>query len=218
MDIFSLFEYIDYEPIEFNQKSPSPDGAPTTTATLPRLEFLDRDNVAQVVALRERTPRRDGRVLLVANTHILFNQGRGDIKLGQLLLLLATIESMRAQHGANGVLLAGDFNSTPTSQFFSFVRVVPVDMRPKCACIVLTFVCWIDRTGLPRHEGRRHVPAVGPESQAQVLVDDDGARVLGVGIDVAIKRRAAPLEEAPVARTIRRPGVWATSISRKRCL
>ena len=37
------------------------------------LPYLDRDNVALLVVLRDRR----GRVLLVANTHLLFNPKRG---------------------------------------------------------------------------------------------------------------------------------------------
>lgn len=108
-----LFEYVDYEAIEFNQKpssSSTVDISTSTTAstsTLPKLEFMDRDNVAQVVVLRERSASSAPRTLIVANTHILFNQGRGDVKLGQVLMLLSMIESMRKRHNANGILLAG---------------------------------------------------------------------------------------------------------------
>lgn len=101
---------------------------------------LDRDNVGQVVLLRPLDPPSGpsgspgpsgpsgpsgpGQVLCVANTHLLYNPRRGDVKLAQLALLLAEITrvSRREDGSACPVVLCGDFNSVPWSPLYSFIR------------------------------------------------------------------------------------------------
>src|SRR3569832_822859 len=61
--------------------------------------FLDRDNVGLIVRLVFHEPVGDSkqcRRLLVANTHLLFNPARGDIKLCQLALLLARLRKVNS--------------------------------------------------------------------------------------------------------------------------
>lgn len=87
----SEFEIWDYEAIEFNQSDN------------PEMNFMNRDNVAQgwlccfvvflknnwhvtisfykVVVLNQKSTNRP---IIVANCHILFNESRGEIKLGQV--------------------------------------------------------------------------------------------------------------------------------------
>ncbi|KAK5852605.1 hypothetical protein PBY51_006457 [Eleginops maclovinus] len=88
--------------------------------------LLDRDNVGLVVLLR---PNDSGiqsdpsAFVCVANTHLLYNPRRGDIKLAQLAILLAEINRLsRLPDGStNPVVLCGDFNSTPRSPLYSFL-------------------------------------------------------------------------------------------------
>lgn len=60
--------------------------------------FLDRDNVGIAVRLSildaERCSSHKDRKIVVGNTHLLFNPGRGDIKLGQLAMLLARVQKV----------------------------------------------------------------------------------------------------------------------------
>lgn len=77
---------------------------------IPGCEFLDRDNVAILVVLQERGREGrgergeggegggEGRKLVVANTHLLFNPRRGDVKLAQLQVLLARVQALRSRH------------------------------------------------------------------------------------------------------------------------
>ncbi|XP_061098354.1 protein angel homolog 2 isoform X2 [Conger conger] len=95
--------------------------------------ILDRDNVGQVLLLHPLhqpdppgapSPPGPGPVLCVANTHLLYNPRRGDIKLAQLAVLLAEITRVsRLQDGsACPVVLCGDFNSVPWSPLYNFIR------------------------------------------------------------------------------------------------
>uniref|UniRef100_H3CV57 Angel homolog 2 (Drosophila) n=1 Tax=Tetraodon nigroviridis TaxID=99883 RepID=H3CV57_TETNG len=83
--------------------------------------LLDRDNVGLVLLLRAQ--RRGASSICVANTHLLYNPRRGDVKLAQLAILLAEISRLsRLPGGSTGpVVLCGDFNSTPLSPLYSFL-------------------------------------------------------------------------------------------------
>ncbi|XP_057679545.1 protein angel homolog 2 isoform X2 [Corythoichthys intestinalis] len=87
--------------------------------------LLDRDNVGLVLLLRpkEGALTNSSGFLCVANTHLLYNPRRGDVKLAQLAVLLAEIGRLsRLPDGAaNSVLLCGDFNSTPWSPLLTFL-------------------------------------------------------------------------------------------------
>lgn len=62
--------------------------------------------------------------LCVANTHVLFNPRRGDIKLAQVALLLAEIDKIArtAEGSYYPVILCGDLNSVPDSPLYKFIR------------------------------------------------------------------------------------------------
>ncbi|XP_014667827.1 PREDICTED: protein angel homolog 2-like [Priapulus caudatus] len=85
--------------------------------------LLDRDNVALVVVLRPRAASVATRRLCVANTHLLYNPRRGDVKLAQLSVLLAEVDRLAA--AARGrrcaVVLCGDFNMQPFCDLYRFL-------------------------------------------------------------------------------------------------
>lgn len=111
--------------------------------------ILDRDNIALVALLQPKIKNQlqiasqgegcIGDLLCVANTHLLFNTNRGDIKLLQLAILFAELDqltyeqSSRQQVQGQGmvnkgktfadipVILCGDFNSQPFSPLYGFV-------------------------------------------------------------------------------------------------
>nr|XP_019966407.1 PREDICTED: protein angel homolog 2 isoform X1 [Paralichthys olivaceus] len=96
--------------------------------------LLDRDNVGLVVLLRPNNvvcKSDPSGFICVANTHLLYNPRRGDIKLAQLAILLAEISRLsRLPDGStNPVLLCGDFNSTPWSPLYSFLTTGGLDYR-----------------------------------------------------------------------------------------
>ncbi|XP_073465649.1 protein angel homolog 1 [Aquarana catesbeiana] len=95
----------------------------------PAVGVLNRDNVGLVLLLRpvlsEEAP--DGLNtpnLCVANTHLLYNPRRGDIKLAQLALLLAEVDKL--SHTPEGqrcpIILCGDLNATPSSPLYQLLH------------------------------------------------------------------------------------------------
>uniref|UniRef100_UPI0037E8FA1E protein angel homolog 2 isoform X2 n=1 Tax=Semicossyphus pulcher TaxID=241346 RepID=UPI0037E8FA1E len=96
--------------------------------------LLDRDNVGLVLLLRPNdiTGQSDPSAFIcVANTHLLYNPRRGDIKLAQLAILLAEIGrlSRHSDGSTNPVVLCGDFNSTPWSPLYSFLTTGCLEYR-----------------------------------------------------------------------------------------
>ncbi|NXU85001.1 ANGE1 protein, partial [Xiphorhynchus elegans] len=109
----SRFQLINLSPIEYFR---------------PGLDILNRDNVGLVLLLQPVLPENLGlkavSPLCVANTHVLFNPRRGDIKLAQVALLLAEIDKIaRTTEGSYyPVILCGDLNSVPDSPLYKFIR------------------------------------------------------------------------------------------------
>ncbi|GMT10140.1 hypothetical protein PFISCL1PPCAC_1437, partial [Pristionchus fissidentatus] len=79
-------------------------------------KLLDRGNVAQLLRLE---CLQTGASLIVSNTHILFNEKRGDVKLAQIALLMANIHAMRT--GDEPVICLGDWNLEPASDLYNYI-------------------------------------------------------------------------------------------------
>jgi len=81
-------------------------------------------NVAITAVFREVAPT--GRLVCVTNTHLVFNEKRGEIKLAQAAILThavnAAIEKAGGTVAAVPVVLGGDFNSTPRSKILQFLE------------------------------------------------------------------------------------------------
>uniref|UniRef100_A0A914WA32 Endonuclease/exonuclease/phosphatase domain-containing protein n=1 Tax=Plectus sambesii TaxID=2011161 RepID=A0A914WA32_9BILA len=104
----SKFQMQDYRWIEYNV-------APNST--------LDRDNVGIIVAL---TVKGTQARLFVANTHLLFNPNRGDVKLAQLAMLFSNLEQMSyrgEENDRDSLVICGDFNMEPLSPNYEFIVV-----------------------------------------------------------------------------------------------
>ncbi|KAK1795772.1 hypothetical protein P4O66_008838 [Electrophorus voltai] len=91
------------------------------------IPLLDRDNVGLILLLQPVEPSACH--ICVANTHLLYNPRRGDIKLAQLSMLLAEISRVAglADGSTCPVVLCGDFNSLPCSPLCSFIRESRLD-------------------------------------------------------------------------------------------
>ncbi|XP_075060336.1 protein angel homolog 2 isoform X2 [Mixophyes fleayi] len=94
------------------------------------IALLDRDNIGLVLMLQPSTGGAAPAVC-VANTHLLYNPRRGDIKLTQLAILLAEItEVARMQDGTFcPIVLCGDFNSVPGSPLHRFIKEGALDYK-----------------------------------------------------------------------------------------
>nr|GMC55401.1 carbon catabolite repressor protein 4 homolog 5 isoform X1 [Ipomoea batatas] len=68
-----------------------------------------RNNVAQFCVFKVKLSMR----FLVGNIHVLFNPKRGDIKLGQIRLLVENAQRLSREWGNIPIILAGDLNSMP---------------------------------------------------------------------------------------------------------
>ncbi|KAG8443748.1 hypothetical protein GDO86_009067 [Hymenochirus boettgeri] len=89
----------------------------------PNIALLDRDNIGLVLMLRPKI-EREAPVICVANTHLLYNPRRGDIKLTQLAILLAEIAGLASTKEREfcPIVLCGDFNSVPGSPLHQFIK------------------------------------------------------------------------------------------------
>jgi len=70
--------------------------------------------------------RRSSSCVCVANTHLLYNPGRGDVKLAQLMFLFAAIDEVAGTTAEPSpkycpVILCGDLNFEPFSNLYDFI-------------------------------------------------------------------------------------------------
>ncbi|NXW06726.1 ANGE2 protein, partial [Fregetta grallaria] len=88
------------------------------------IPLLDRDNVGLVLLLQPRFHYKTNAAICIANTHLLYNPRRGDIKLTQLAMLLAEIASVAPQKDGTfcPIIICGDFNSVPGSPLYRFIK------------------------------------------------------------------------------------------------
>ena len=93
---------------------------------LPDVPLMDRDNVGLVVRLKPVKSSKYNTRLVIGNTHLLFNPRRGDIKLAQLQLLLATMDRMAYNFYFHKryypTILCGDMNAEPHCNLFNFLN------------------------------------------------------------------------------------------------
>lgn len=80
--------------------------------------LTNRDNVGLILRL---IPLNGQEGFCVANTHLLYNPKRGDIKLLQIVKLLAELDHMIPDFRSVPVILCGDFNARPHSFMYKFI-------------------------------------------------------------------------------------------------
>lgn len=83
---------------------------------------LDRDNVGLIAKLR--LIKNPSVTFLVATTHLLYNPRREDVRLAQMLLMLAEIDhySLDEEGRRIPVIISGDFNSVPESATLHLIK------------------------------------------------------------------------------------------------
>ncbi|XP_026662317.2 carbon catabolite repressor protein 4 homolog 6-like isoform X3 [Phoenix dactylifera] len=96
-----------------------------------------RDNVAQICVLESRIQSRSEKELaslpassdqsrqanqvVICNIHVLYNPKRGEIKLGQVRMLLDRAYAVSKIWNDAPVIICGDFNCTPKSPLYKFI-------------------------------------------------------------------------------------------------
>ncbi|KAJ6373087.1 hypothetical protein OIU76_027427 [Salix suchowensis] len=111
----SRFRLIHEESIEFNKH-----GLRDNVAQICVLEKLIRqDNTADASTLH--TSSTSSNKVVICNIHVLYNPKRGDIKLGQVRMLLDRAHAVSKTWNDAPVILCGDFNCTPKSPLYNFI-------------------------------------------------------------------------------------------------
>ncbi|CAO2820698.1 unnamed protein product [Amaranthus hypochondriacus] len=99
-----------------------------------------RDNVAQICVLESLLPnhKRDqlasslssegSNRVVICNIHVLYNPRRGEIKLGQVRILLEKAQAVSKMWEDAPVVLCGDFNCTPKSPLYNFISEQKLDI------------------------------------------------------------------------------------------
>jgi len=91
---------------------------------------LNKDNVCMILVLQPVNSLDDS-LLIVANTHLLFNTNRGETKVAQIYLALKACSDLAFKYKKRDVhiIYAGDFNSIPQSAIYEFIRRGEFDFR-----------------------------------------------------------------------------------------
>ncbi|KAE8711244.1 DNAse I-like superfamily protein, putative isoform 2 [Hibiscus syriacus] len=99
-----------------------------------------RDNVAQICILEllsqnssENTAdplksSANSNKVVICNIHVLYNPKRGEIKLGQVRMLLERAHAFSKSWDDAPVVLCGDFNCTPKSPLYNFISEKKLDL------------------------------------------------------------------------------------------
>ncbi|XP_049376852.1 carbon catabolite repressor protein 4 homolog 6 isoform X2 [Solanum stenotomum] len=102
-------------------------------------KFGLRDNVAQICVFESlgqqnncspaplASPGHSNKVV-ICNTHVLFNPRRGEIKLGQVRVLLDKADGVSKLWDNAPIVICGDFNSTPKSPLYNYLAEERLDL------------------------------------------------------------------------------------------
>ncbi|MCD7464866.1 hypothetical protein HAX54_053531 [Datura stramonium] len=102
-------------------------------------KFGLRDNVAQICVFESlgqqnksspapsASPGHSNKVV-ICNTHVLFNPRRGEIKLGQVRVLLEKADGVSKLWDDAPIVICGDFNSTPKSPLYNYIAEERLDL------------------------------------------------------------------------------------------
>ncbi|MED6121821.1 hypothetical protein PIB30_033744 [Stylosanthes scabra] len=94
-----------------------------------------RDNVAQICVLEFKTQngsvpssKKGSSKVVVCNIHVLYNPNRGEIKLGQVRVLIDRAKAVSELWNNAPVVICGDFNCTPKSPLYNFISEQKLDL------------------------------------------------------------------------------------------
>nr|XP_009759626.1 PREDICTED: carbon catabolite repressor protein 4 homolog 6 isoform X3 [Nicotiana sylvestris] len=117
----SRFKLVHEEFIEFKKF-----GLRDNVAQICVFESLGQQNKSVTPALSAR-PGHSNKVV-ICNTHVLFNPRRGEIKLGQVRVLLDKADGVSKLWDNAPVVICGDFNSTPKSPLYNYIVEERLDL------------------------------------------------------------------------------------------
>lgn len=119
-----LFTVLHQENIEFRRV-----GLRDNVAQLCVLEMIQNQSESKSSTQTSMSSPTQSRRLLVGNIHVLFNPNRGDIKLGQVRLLLEKAYALSQEWGNIPVIIGGDLNSKPQSAMYQFLASSKLDIQ-----------------------------------------------------------------------------------------
>ncbi|KAL1318567.1 hypothetical protein HN51_070880 [Arachis hypogaea] len=119
-----LFTLLHQEDIEFQRF-----GLRNNVAQLCVLEARNDKPESETSGLTTVTSSTQRKRFVIGNIHVLFNPNRGDIKLGQVRLLLDKAYKLSEEWGSIPVIIAGDLNSLPQSAIYEFLASSKLDIQ-----------------------------------------------------------------------------------------
>ncbi|KAL2543864.1 Carbon catabolite repressor protein 4-like protein 6 [Forsythia ovata] len=117
----SRFKLLHEESIEFNKL-----GLRDNVAQICVFESLNQQKNSNPLAI-SASPANANRVV-VCNIHVLFNPKRGEIKLGQIRVLLGRAHVVSKIWDGAPIVVCGDFNCTPKSPLYNFIIEQKMDL------------------------------------------------------------------------------------------
>jgi protein angel len=105
----SQLKLLDWRPVEFQK----------------RVKVLDRDNVGLVAKFEIPVSGQRSAAFCLATTHLLFNPKAGEVKLAQMVCLLAELDRLATPPSGKprlACIMCGDLNSLPSSPLLRFLE------------------------------------------------------------------------------------------------
>eukprot|EP00258_Populus_trichocarpa_P030285 XP_024446304.1 carbon catabolite repressor protein 4 homolog 6 isoform X2 [Populus trichocarpa] len=166
----SRFRLVHEESIEFNKH-----GLRDNVAQICVLEQLIRqDNTADTSTLP--TSSTISNKVVICNIHVLYNPKRGDIKLGQVRMLLDRAHAVSKTWNDAPVILCGDFNCTPKSPLYNFISEQKLDFsgidRGKVSGQASAEIC----NSRPYNFGRNPNASPGPANYCRTQSSDNSVQ------------------------------------------
>ncbi|CAJ2636965.1 unnamed protein product [Trifolium pratense] len=119
-----LFNLLHHEDLEFQKF-----GMRNNVAQLCVLEVNNDNPESDTSKLTAEEQSTKNKRFVIGNIHVLFNPNRGDIKLGQVRLLIDNAYKLSQKWGNIPVILAGDMNSLPQSAIYKFLSSSKLDIQ-----------------------------------------------------------------------------------------
>ncbi|XP_060208221.1 carbon catabolite repressor protein 4 homolog 6 isoform X1 [Lycium barbarum] len=159
-------------------------------------KFGLRDNVAQICVFESLGQQSksspapsaspgDSNKVVICNTHVLFNPRRGEIKLGQVRVLLDKAYGVSKLWDNAPIVICGDFNSTPKSPLYNYIAEERLDLsevpRDKVSGQESATINTVKRSSL--NASARHQDAVN-SSRSSTVASERGVKDSKMALDV----------------------------------